>query len=249
VNILAGIGKWMDMNGESIRGSLRTTLPVQYWGESTRKGNILYLQVFDWPKDGIIELGGYKGKVKKAWLLSDKRQSALPHKRANGMTVNIKVPLQAPDKSCSVIAVKVDDAEKTSTHRLLSGKRLNTLRALDGIAIGDKLQFGDGKATRNTVWGWEDKDQKLTWPVYLNESGKYSVSLEYKVKKASNGYRIKVGEAELRSGTTGEESQFVKQEIGRIVIPEGMHILEISPVDNPSDDFMELRAIYLKPIE
>lgn len=45
--ILRGIGKWLAVNGDSIYGSERTPLPVQAWGESSTKGNMLYLHVFD----------------------------------------------------------------------------------------------------------------------------------------------------------------------------------------------------------
>ena len=71
VAILDGVGAWMKVNGESIHGTERTPLPVQAWGESTRKGNTLYLHVFTWPTQGRIVVGGLKTAVKRAYLLSD----------------------------------------------------------------------------------------------------------------------------------------------------------------------------------
>ncbi|HZI30969.1 MAG TPA: alpha-L-fucosidase [Candidatus Binatia bacterium] len=50
VTILKGIAAWWRVNGESVRGTTRTPLPVQTWGESTRKGDRLYLHVFDWQR-------------------------------------------------------------------------------------------------------------------------------------------------------------------------------------------------------
>ncbi|MES1195208.1 MAG: alpha-L-fucosidase, partial [Opitutus sp.] len=44
--ILRGIGAWMNQNSESIYGCDRSPLPVQPWGAATRKGNRLYLHVF-----------------------------------------------------------------------------------------------------------------------------------------------------------------------------------------------------------
>ncbi len=76
VAILEGIGDWWKVNSESIRGTTRTPLPVQTWGESTlaapkpgeggRKGNTLYLHVFNWPTNGKLIVGGLKSKVKTA---------------------------------------------------------------------------------------------------------------------------------------------------------------------------------------
>ncbi|MFO1521341.1 MAG: alpha-L-fucosidase [Kiritimatiellia bacterium] len=56
--ILRGIGAWWRVYGDSIRGTTRTPLAVQAWGESTRKENLLYLHVFEWPRDGRLVVGG-----------------------------------------------------------------------------------------------------------------------------------------------------------------------------------------------
>src|SRR5262249_7581063 len=63
VAILKGIGDWWKLNSDSIRGTTRTPLPVQTWGESTVKGNTLYLHVFNWPTNGPLIVGGLKSKV------------------------------------------------------------------------------------------------------------------------------------------------------------------------------------------
>ncbi|HEV2455025.1 MAG TPA: alpha-L-fucosidase, partial [Verrucomicrobiae bacterium] len=57
VAILQGIAAWWRVNGQSIRGTTRTPLPVQTWGETTRKGNTLYLHVFNWPASGHLVVG------------------------------------------------------------------------------------------------------------------------------------------------------------------------------------------------
>jgi hypothetical protein len=72
VAILRGIGDWWQVNGEAIRGTTRTPLPAQSWGESTRKGNRLYLHVFNWPANGQLVVGGLKSEVTNAWLLASK---------------------------------------------------------------------------------------------------------------------------------------------------------------------------------
>ena len=54
LKILDGIGAWMKANGDSIHGTTKSGLPVQAWGETTRKGNTLYLHVMNWPVNGKI---------------------------------------------------------------------------------------------------------------------------------------------------------------------------------------------------
>ena len=66
VAILKGLADWWKVNGDSIRGTTRTPLPVQTWGESTRKGNKLYLHIFDWPTNGQLVVGGLKSETKSS---------------------------------------------------------------------------------------------------------------------------------------------------------------------------------------
>lgn len=54
VERLAEIGEWMDENGEAIYGTSASPCEAPAWGRITRKGDQLYLLVFDWPKDGKL---------------------------------------------------------------------------------------------------------------------------------------------------------------------------------------------------
>src|SRR5207248_11526434 len=118
--ILQGIGKWMSVNAESIKGTERTPLPVQSWGESTRKGNTLYLHVFTWPKDGKVVLGGLKSNVSSAYLLGDSSKSPLKVNRSVDLDIKIDVPANAPDSADSVIVLNCDDEIACDPARLLS---------------------------------------------------------------------------------------------------------------------------------
>src|SRR5262249_52503563 len=119
VAILRGIADWWKVNGESIRGCERTPLPVQTWGESPRKGNTLYLHVFNWPANGTLVVGGLKTDVKRAWLLSDAKQTPLKNKRTDKLDLSLAVPKTAPDKADSVIVLECDSLIVTDTTRLL----------------------------------------------------------------------------------------------------------------------------------
>ncbi len=248
VNILQGIGRWMDVNEASIRGTVRTTLPVQAWGESTRKGNTLYLHVFDWPADGILQLGGFLGQVKKAWLLSDKNQSALSHQRTDPKTIAFEVPAKAPDMASSVIVVEVDDAENVDSHRLISTSQDNMLRAFDGIAVGGEFKYGNGKITNNGVSGWKQKDQAMTWPVYLTEAGKFKVFAEYKPYRQSNKFTVEVGTAALSDTTISNGKDYIMHELGTMNLSSGSQTIKIYADGIPKEDLMELRALHFVPI-
>jgi alpha-L-fucosidase len=77
VDDLKAVGDWMKVNGESIYGASASPLKTQpVWGRVTKKGDKLYLHVFDWPENGKLILMGIKSPVKKAYLLADEKASA-----------------------------------------------------------------------------------------------------------------------------------------------------------------------------
>ncbi|WP_430935642.1 alpha-L-fucosidase [Saccharicrinis sp. 156] len=253
IKILDGIGKWMDVNEASIRGTVRTTLPVQAWGESTRKKNTFYLHVFDWPTDGVLQLGGFLGKVNKAYLLSDKNQTAITHKRTDDMTVQFEVSAKAPDEASSVIVVEVDDAEHVDSHRLISTTQNNMLRAFDGMAVDGEFKYGNGKVTNSGVSGWTQDGQSMTWPVYLSKAGKFKVIAEYKPYKHSNKFIVEAGTATLSDTTVSDSRRsrdidYIKHELGNINLSSGNQIIKIYADSIPNGDLMELRALHLIPL-
>ncbi len=248
VEILKGIGKWMDVNEPSIRGTERTTLPVQAWGESTRKKNTFYLHVFDWPNDGVLQLGGFLGKVNKAYLLSDETQTAIAHKRTDNKTIEFEVPEKAPDAASSVLVVEVDDADNVDPHRLISTRQNNMLRAFDGIPVGGGFKYGNGKITNNGVSGWKKEGQAMTWPVYLTEAGEFKVIAEYKPYKHSNKFTVEVSKAILSDTTITKGKDYIKQELGTMNLSSGKHVVKIHAEGIPKGDLMELRALHLIPL-
>jgi len=248
IRILEGIGKWMDVNEASIRGTVRTTLPVQAWGESTRKGNTFYLHVFDWPANGVLQLGGFLGKVKKASLLSDKAQTAIAHKRTDDRTIEFEVPANAPDVASSVIVVEVDDAENVDKHRLLSTRQYNMLRAFDGIAVGGAFKYGNGKITNNGVSGWKNSDQSMTWPVYLTEAGEFKVVAEYKPYKQANRFIVEAGNTTLSDTTMTKGKNYIMHDLGTVNLSSGEQVIKIHADGIPEGDLMELRALHFIPL-
>jgi len=104
VERLQAIGKWMRVNGESIYGTQRGPFPYLAWGFATRKGDMLYLHVFDWPKDGKLRVP-LSNKVQSAKLLATGENLAV--KNLDGKVV-IEVPANAPDAAASVIALRFE---------------------------------------------------------------------------------------------------------------------------------------------
>jgi alpha-L-fucosidase len=110
--ILAEVGKWMKVNGESIYGTQASPLAAApAWGRITCKGDAktFYFHVFDWPKENrltIPELSG--GLPKKAHLLADPEKKLDVIEGSGGDANAIEVPSAAPDPNDSVIVVECE---------------------------------------------------------------------------------------------------------------------------------------------
>lgn len=108
VQRLQKIGEWLRVNGESIYGTMGSPFEKISWGRCTKKvndkGAILYLHVFDWPKDGQLVIPGLKNEIWSAWLLAN-NETLQTSDGPDGTVVYI--PEQAPDSIDTVIAVEV----------------------------------------------------------------------------------------------------------------------------------------------
>ena len=108
VERLKAIGRWMHVNGDSIYGTKASIFDNLTWGRSTTrvlgKTTDLYLQVFDWPKDGKLVVPGIGNGSLSAELLAGHKH--LKVARA-GSDLIISLPPKMPDAICSVVRLEV----------------------------------------------------------------------------------------------------------------------------------------------
>ncbi len=104
LNSMAAIGRWMEVNGESIYGTAASPFEKPAWGRYTRKNGLLYAHVFNWPADRKLEIAGNGLKISRAYLLAEKNQDLPIERTADGLM--IKVPGEAPDSIASVVAIE-----------------------------------------------------------------------------------------------------------------------------------------------
>jgi alpha-L-fucosidase len=105
------VGEWTHVNAEAVCGSTASPFVRLDWGRCTRRvtkdSTILYLHVFDWPKDGKLVVPGLKNSVESAALLADGRK--LDAMQGAGGWV-IALPVTAPDRVSSTVVLKVKGA-------------------------------------------------------------------------------------------------------------------------------------------
>lgn len=183
--ILEGIAQWMRVNGESIHGSSRTPLDRQSWGDSTVKGDRLYLHVFEWPAKRELVVGGLESSVRKVYLLGDARRGALPFHWTKDHDLAIRVPAEAPDVVDTVMVVETAGAVTARPGRLIETRWGTTeLLAFDAQAQGAGFAYGDGKAGRYYVEGLEKEGRALQWDVRAGTPAKVRVQLRYSTEDA-----------------------------------------------------------------
>ncbi len=105
VERLQAMGRWMDINSESIYGTTASPFERPEWGRFTRKDDIIYAHVFNWPADGQLNIPEIQS-ASRAWLLADPSAQVEINRPGSGIT--LQLPETAPDQVASVVAIELN---------------------------------------------------------------------------------------------------------------------------------------------
>ena len=220
VKIFQGIGAWWRINGESIRGTTRTPLPRQTWaGESTRKGNTLYLHVFDWPKNGELLVSGLKTDVKLVrFLASPSSQVAV--KRLNEFDFLLTgLPAAVPDGADSVIALECASEPEANPAQLVTPLvAKNVLQGFDS-KLSSPATYRAGRGVGDAwVVNWVNTNAAVTWKVRVSDKATFKASLVYDASGGTTQNRLVEGDAgkELAKANSGAGGTYVVTVAGQV---------------------------------
>lgn len=103
--VLKSIGNWMKVNGESVYGTTGGLFKKDDTNASyTKKGSVVYANVYKWPKNRSLVLRRYKTKkVKKITILGKNTKLKYSIKKNK---ITVKVPKNAPDKRVTVLKIQ-----------------------------------------------------------------------------------------------------------------------------------------------
>ncbi len=250
---LAAMGEWMKVNGESIYGTTASPLGKVPWGRCTAKRGKLYLHIFDWPKDGKLEVAGLKNKVKRAYLLADKK-TKLAVAREGDETVVINVPEKAIDTIDTVVVLEIKGKPDIAVQGLKQAKDGSvTLQAVDADIHGDTAQYESGNGKDNIGY-WTNAQDYVAWDFEVVAPGRFNVEITFACEQGIGGseYSINIAEQQL-SGTvreSGSWTNFVSEKLGTVKIDKaGTYTLTIRPKNMPRGAVMNLKSITLVPIK
>ena len=273
---LAGIGKWMQANGESIYGTDRSLFIDLPWGWSTTAADKIFLHVFDWPVDGHLVVPGLKSAVKKAYLLEDTGAKALPVSDLQDGK-SIAVGKDAPNAIASVVVLEVTGPpEVYNTYRQVPGQALEFSTGTARV-LGENASYNYGTATRkgNFVQDIKTPADRVVWDFQLNTPGRYRVLIEYSAQyqQAGSTFALKVGDLATFNGVVRGTADwegsllevqrqtfdaherhnnlwtFQKHVVGELLIEKtGAYTLEIAPVTIAHDYLAFIKSASLVPV-
>jgi len=251
VKLLAQIGDWLIPNGESIYGVERTPLAVQGWGDTTLRGNKLYLLVMDWPDSGELVVGGLKTKVNKARFLRENDAATLDFRRLSEFDVAISIPKEAPGALCNVIVLELNGPPVADKTILLDPTvSTNVLHVFEGELHGKDIKWGGGNIKSNFIQSWPSPGDYISWSVRNNEAGRFKVTARYTgmPDNLGNVYTVKIAGQTL-DGTVEKKGKHVVIDLGKVIVPAGHHTLTVqAKQQKPGSHLVNLTDISFIPV-
>ncbi len=257
VAILDRVGDWMNRNSESIYGTSPSPFPAEIpWGFCTRKGDLLYLHVFDWPGDGLLKLDGLNSRVSKAYLLAEK-EGSLTVNRDKGGRYLISLPESRPDTINTVVVLRIagtpDIAPLVVQQKGAEPVVLDFLTASTrGKAVKRFNRRGEeGEFHISKMEGPEDV---IEWHVNMADPGVYDVSITYAaIPGWENGRYIVSAGREKIIGTVKSSPgwyEYKTENIGQIrVSKKGETLIRLYPDIQLNRYLMYFRSLELVRIK
>ena len=242
VERLKTIGTWMQKNGESVYGTSASPFFKLPWGRCTvkkvRGGTNFYLHVFDWPKNGLLTVPGFKANVKDIYLLSNSNQHFAW--KFDGDNLDIHAPSVIFDEVNTVVVVKVKGQYIVESNKpgLYNGSILLPADFADiynpgyGQHAEIKQEVVVGATEKKlipVVTNWIDSRIKLKWIFTTSEAGKYRVEAQVKAENIS-GVNLEIGDTKLPAKINSTDGKFDVVKLGEIEITEtGDHMISLIP--------------------
>jgi alpha-L-fucosidase len=254
VERLDDIGKWMAVNSESIYGTTASPFPKLAWGRCTQKksanGTTLYLQVFEWPKNGELLVPGLENEVKSASLLANGEKLEF-EKSPEGVV--LEVPDKALDPNATVIKLEIVGEPKVAATFIKpsedgSVQLVAALADFPAPAKGGTPRFQEGE-TGNEVGYWDNPESSVSWDFTGAKPGEYEVLAEVSGIKDAQMI-VEFGDQKLTAPVANTKNyiNYKIQSLGKIrIADDGKQVIVIKP-DPTNWTAFNLRKVTLKPV-
>jgi len=246
---LAEIGAWMRVHGEAIKRTESSPFIKPFdWGRITRRGNDLYLIVFERPANGRLVLP-LDNKPAAARFLGD--ATIQPVVQVDREGIVIALPTELPDRHASVIKLTLDGEPKPRASAAASG---TTVKAKDGkvalLPAAATLSGGlevEEKGGQPNIGMWTNPADTLGWSLSAPK-GTYKVTVEVANTTAGNTLSLDFGDKRVLKVAvpkTGDWATYTTVEAGTVEI-DGDTALKVSGGKIAGEGVANVRAIRLE---
>jgi alpha-L-fucosidase len=248
---LKQMGIWMQQNSESVYGTSASPFFKLPWGRCTQKEvdghTLLYLHVFNWPKDRQLRVSGLKGVIKDVYLLSRPEQK-FAWKFEDGDAL-INTPSVTFDPINTVVVVKMKGKPEITSNM----PALNNGRILLTPGFADIYNPGYGEQAvlkqmgqKTYISNWKDARTRLEWMFNVSEPGTYKIESLLKAPQDC-ALKIQLDDLEINSQINSTDDKFLDISLGEIQINEaGNKLIKVSPV---KEKWSEAELMYLELIK
>lgn len=249
VERMHAIGNWMGFNGESIRGTTASPFTKLKWGRATSKPGLLYLHVYDWPTDGVLNVP-MRGKISKAELIGVPGGAITATYGDDGLSLHLPANAR-PDPASTVIKVTLAGEVEPFVAMPTPDTRGNLTLEADEATLPPGPAKIERRGGHATIGYWTDAAVAPTWKARLDKPGKYSVELVLACETASAGSTVEVacGDARISGKVpdTGGWDSFKGFWLGTVnVAKAGEVTVRVTPTSKPGLAVMNLYRVILR---
>lgn len=203
VEVLKGIGKWMEQNSEAIYGTGTTPFRKLDWGECTTGKNKLYLHIIDWPANSELLIPGLTNTISSTQLLADPSVKISVSSEDNNKVLDLSSV--KPDLNVTIIELEYTGELNIEQDAATADKNGN-------IVLSNELVINHGKYGRESYRSIL-KDYFRSWDVVVTTAGDYDVSIDYQMKYDSKDFIVETATQKLPFTLSGAGQKSEKAEI------------------------------------
>jgi alpha-L-fucosidase len=269
VDRLRQVGEWMKQYGGAIYGTSAGPFPKPLpWGRVTRKGNHLYLHVFD--AGSHVLLPGLQADVVSVKEMSGRTPAVVGRTASGGANAIAagqfrspqNVPFKKTDEGVELDLTGLPRAAFATVYDMtvrgpVEVVQTNPKQAADGSIdlLADDADVHGATAhlegDKHAIGYWTDQKDTVGW-TFDAVRGEVNVEIEYACDNDSAGseFAIEVGGQTLRGKveSTGSWSTFHRVKLGKVaIVTPGKTELVVRPLTKPGLGVMNLRAVRLRP--
>ena len=209
-DVLNGVGKWLQTNGESIFGTDVAEIDNQDWGYITAKEKKLFFHIVDFPEDNKLIISGLNAIIRRAYPLYDNAKNLKTFTSDLGLEIDLSNLVKA--EHATVLAVEYDELEYTSSNLISSNEDGEFILAVDNAT---KYHGYSG----HDYYSYEPVVVRMRWQLKPGNKEVCNVHIEYS-EEVTDPYYLSINnkkyELLIQNSENNPNRYFTKQSVENV---------------------------------